>query len=120
MAEHIDFGKMGETMAVAYLRSQGLEIIEVNWQHKKYELDIVAKEGDFLVIVEVKTRRTNFFGEPEEFVKRSKQRQLIEGANAYLENKKRSEEIRFDIVSVLYNANQSKINHIRNAYTSIG
>lgn len=120
MAEHNDFGKMGESMAVAYLRSQGLEILEVNWQHKKHEIDIIAKDGEMLVMVEVKTRRTNFFGEPEEFVKRSKQKQLIEGANVYMEFKKRTEEVRFDIVSVLYNAHTSRVNHIPNAYSTIG
>jgi putative endonuclease len=119
MAEHNDFGKMGESMALAYLRSKGIEIIELNWHYKKYEIDIIAKEGNLLLIIEVKTRRTNYFGEPEEFVKRSKQKQLIEGANAFLELKKRSEEIRFDIISVLYNTHTSKINHIPNAYTAI-
>ncbi len=120
MAEHNELGKQGEDIAGAHLRGLGMEILETNWRFRKYEIDIIAKEGDFIVIVEVKTRRTNYFGEPQEFVNRAKQKQLIEGANAYIENKKLSLEVRFDIVSVLYNEQKSAVYLIREAFSAMG
>jgi putative endonuclease len=120
MAEHNDLGKKGEELALAHLRNLGMEILESNWRLRKYEVDIIAIDGDFLVIAEVKTRRTNYFGEPQEFVNRAKQRQLIEAANAYIESKNYSLEVRFDIVSVLYNSEKSVVFLIKDAFSAFG
>ncbi|HTB32178.1 MAG TPA: YraN family protein, partial [Bacteroidia bacterium] len=72
-----------------------------------------------LVIAEVKTRSSSAFGEPEVFVNRQKQRNLIKAANAYLEKKKLMLESRFDILSVMKNGEKYKVSHIQNAFYPI-
>ncbi len=116
MAEHNETGFKGEELAEKYLRNAGYEILEKNWHFGRNEIDIIAKEGDFLVIVEVKTRRTNNFGEPEEFVNRAKQRSLIAAANGYIMKKDLDLEVRFDIVSVLYNGSSYTVKQIKDAF----
>lgn len=58
-------GIEGEDFAVTFLKKLGWQILERNWRNKKAELDIIAKDGEILVFVEVKTRSTNYFGPPE-------------------------------------------------------
>src|ERR1700751_1403233 len=65
-------GKKGEEQAIAFLRELGYEIIHINWRFKHLEIDIIARENNFLVIVEVKTRKNSDFGAPETFVTKSK------------------------------------------------
>jgi putative endonuclease len=119
MNEKQKTGGEGEAKAVEYLRSIGYEILETNWRHSNQEIDIIAKDKFFLVVAEVKTRSTNAFGEPEVFVNRQKQRNLIKAANAYLERKNLMLEIRFDILSVLKTGEKYKVNHIQNAFYPI-
>ncbi len=116
MAEHNDFGTMGENLAASYLAKKGYEILERNWRFGSDEIDIIAKDKDTIVIVEVKTRRTTFFGEPEEFVTKTKQKFLIRATNNYAEKYNIDNEFRFDIVSVLFNSNTKQINHIEDAF----
>jgi len=112
-------GGEGEAEAVKYLRSIGYQILETNWRHSNQEIDIIAKDKFYLVIAEVKTRSSNAFGEPEVFVNRQKQRNLIKAANAYLEKKNLMLESRFDILSVMKNGETYKVNHIQNAFYPI-
>ncbi len=116
MAEHNELGKKGEELAEKYLRNSGYEILERNWHAGKYEIDIIARDGDFLVIAEVKTRRTNNFGEPEEFVSRTKQRALIKAANIYIEKNDIDLETRFDIISVLFVGKAYTVKQIKDAF----
>ena len=112
-------GGEGEDEAVKYLRSIGYEILERNWRHSNQEIDIIAKDKFYLVIAEVKTRSSITFGEPEAFVNRQKQRNLIKAANAYLEKKNLMLESRFDILSVMKNGENYKVSHIQNAFYPI-
>ncbi len=116
MAEHNDFGTMGENLAANYLSKKGYKILERNWRFGSDEIDIIAEDGEITVIVEVKTRRTSYFGEPEEFVTKAKQKFLIRATNNYSEKNNLDCEFRFDIVSVLFNANTKQINHIEDAF----
>jgi putative endonuclease len=116
MADHNQTGFKGEALAEKYLRNAGYEIMEKNWHFGHNEIDIIARQDDFLVIVEVKTRRTNNFGEPEEFVNRTKQRSLIKAADGYINQKGLDLEVRFDIVSVLYNGSSYTVKQIENAF----
>jgi putative endonuclease len=84
MAEHNETGKAGEELAVKYLRSKGYTILETNWRLGRNEIDIIAEADHCLVVVEVKTRHSTDFGNPESFVTREKQRLLIRAANAYI------------------------------------
>jgi putative endonuclease len=116
MAQHNDFGKKGEEMAVAYLRDKGYSILAENWIHKKSELDIVAQADNKLIVAEVKTRRGNLFGEPEEWVTKEKQRNLIKGAAAFIVEKNIDLEVRFDIISIIHSEKGTRINHIEDAF----
>jgi len=116
MAEHNDLGKLGEEIAVKYLTDKGYEILERNWHNVHKEVDIIAKDGRFLVIVEVKTRQTNAYGEPDIAVTRQKQRMLISAANAYLFRNKLDLETRFDIISIVFNNGEPDIDHIEDAF----
>jgi len=116
MAEHNDFGKKGEKLACEYLVQKGYKIMETNWQAGNYEIDIVATDKNIIVFAEVKTRHTNDFGEPEEFVTTQKQKFLIRAAGIYIERKQIIKEVRFDIISVLISGEQTKINHIEDAF----
>lgn len=118
MAEHNDLGKKGEEIAQIYLENQGYNIIYKNWRFGSDEVDIIAqKNKDFVIIVEVKTRTTSFYGEPQEFVNKQKQKYLIRAAEAFVNQKKIESEIRFDVVSVLLNKDTYKINHIEDAFS---
>ena len=116
MAEHNDLGKMGEELAVNYLIGKGYEILERNWRNKHKEIDIVAKDGETLVIVEVKTRQSDGFGEPDMAVTRQKQKCLVYAANAYVFSKRLDLDIRFDIISIVFNQGNPKIDHIEDAF----
>jgi putative endonuclease len=115
-----NIGAKGENLAKLFLEGIGFEILDCNWRHKHLEADIIAKEKNILVVVEVKTRTSNYFGEPEENVHQKKQDHLIEIANAYVETKNLEHEIRFDIVSVIIGNRKPTINHIRNAFSIMG
>ena len=119
MAEHIQTGIDGEKLSASYLKKNGYEILERNWRFKHAEIDIIARKNDMLIVAEVKTRKSNFFGEPEEFVNRQKQKLLINAANAYVEKKDLDLEVRFDIVSVLVTGKNHRINHLEDAFSPI-
>jgi len=116
MAEHNELGKQGEEIASTYLLKQGYQILDVNWRAGRNEIDIIAKDKDFLVIIEVKSRRSGTFMEPEEAVTREKQQALIRAANAYIFRKNITLETRFDIISIIHNKNETRVNHLKDAF----
>ena len=77
MATHNEFGRLGEELAVRYLMGKGYKILERNWRTIHKEIDILAKDGKDLVVVEVKTRKTDEYGDPDIAVTKQKQRLLI-------------------------------------------
>lgn len=116
MAEIHETGKNGENIAAGYLKDKGYEILATNWRFGKMEIDIIARNKDFIVFVEVKTRHSTSYGEPEMAVTRDKQRFLVRAADAYIQIKKIQLEARFDIVAVVFSSSGTKINHIENAF----
>ncbi|MGC8865895.1 MAG: YraN family protein [Bacteroidales bacterium] len=116
MAEHNELGKTGEELAAEFLKKKGFQIVATNWRFGKDEIDLIARDGEELVIVEVKTRKTNYFGEPQAFVSRVKQKALIRCANQYIRLHKFDGETRFDIVSVLITPQGNEIHHIPRAF----
>ena len=116
MAKHIALGKKGEEIAKIFLEEKGYEILETNWRHDKDEIDIIALDSEELVIVEVKTRSTDFFGEPEESVGYFKENFLIRATEAYLEENNLDIDSRFDIISIIHTKNITKITHIEDAF----
>jgi putative endonuclease len=109
-------GVEGEKIAKTHLLEKGYVILQENWRFKKYEVDIIAKNNDLLIIVEVKTRSSTVFGEPELFVTKQKQRFLIAAANEYLVSNNIDLECRFDVISVLQLNNTFSVKHLEGAF----
>ncbi|MBK9291799.1 MAG: YraN family protein [Bacteroidetes bacterium] len=116
MAEHNDLGKTGEEMALKHLRAMDYEILETNWRFGRDEIDIIARDKDTLVIIEVKTRATNWYGEPEFAVNKAKQRILIRAAEAYIMKHDLNLDTRFDIISVIISPQGKTVHHIEDAF----
>jgi putative endonuclease len=116
MSEANELGKLGEEIATSYLLKNGYKILDVNWRAGRNEIDIIARDKDFLVIIEVKARSSNTFTEPEEAVTREKQQALIRAANAYIFRKNMNLEARFDIISIIHSNNETQLNHLKDAF----
>ena len=116
MAEHNELGQRGEHIAQTFLKEKGFQILHVNWRNRKLEIDIIAMDGETLVFVEVKTRQTLIFGEPEDAVNYKKRRSLIRAANAYVLKYGFKDDARFDIISIIIERNETVINHFPDAF----
>lgn len=116
--ERIELGKIGEALALKYLKRHGYKILEQNYRSQFGEIDIIAKDKEILTFIEVKTRKSSEFGLPQESVDIHKQRQIAKVALIYLA-KRNIEEIdcRFDIVAITSLLGQKpKIELIKNAF----
>jgi len=113
-------GQRGEDAAAAYLERAGLTIVERNWRSKAGEIDIVALDGETLVLCEVKTRRTVSKGTPEEAVTPTKQRRITRLAEAYVQHAGiEPVHVRFDVVSILVLAeDRALLRHHRAAFVA--
>jgi len=117
MAQHLDLGRKGESLAKTFLEGLGYEILDENWTHGKAEVDLIAYKDRMIIFTEVKTRTGNGFGEPEDFVDRRKQRLLADAADEYIYLMDHQGEVRFDIISVLFDRNENYIlKHIEDAF----
>ncbi len=116
MAEHNTLGNDGENIAIRYLQEKGYEILDTNWRHGHLEIDIIAKNGKIVIFVEVKTRSSEKWGKPEEFVHYKKRKRLVKAAEAYLIEKDLMCEMRFDIIAVILSSGYRKIKHIEEAF----
>ena len=111
-----DLGKKGETLAAEYLSAKGFHILARNFRAGKAEIDIIALDKKILAVIEVKTRQTRYFGEPQEWVTPAKQRNLVKAANAFVKYRNFSGEVRFDVVSVIIGKQGAEIRHIPDAF----
>ena len=116
MADHNDLGKMGEELAVAFLKKEGYAILETNWTFQKAEIDIIAQKGNVLAVVEVKTRTNIDFGLPQDFVKPKKIHLLVKAVNEYVLSKNLELEVRFDIIAIHKENGEFKIRHFEDAF----
>ena len=117
MATHLDLGRKGESLAKAFLEEAGYEIMDENWTYGKAEIDLVAYKDRVIIFTEVKTRTGNGFGEPEDFVDNRKQKLLAEAADEYIYLMDHQGEVRFDIISILFDSNANyKLKHIEDAF----
>lgn len=109
-------GKQGEAVAKKYLENKGYKIIDEHYCLKGGEIDLIAKQGEFLVFVEVKARTSDEFGLPEEAVNYFKQKSLAKAIKYYLwKNKITNKNIRFDVIGIKLNGNENpEINHFEN------
>ena len=119
MAKHNDLGEKGERLAAKYLSENGYELLETNYRFGRDEVDIIANKNNLIVFVEVKTRESNYLGEPEEAVNLSKQKRIIKVANHYIVENDLDNESRFDIFGIIINQKEEKINHIIDAFSPV-
>jgi putative endonuclease len=112
-----ELGKKGEGVALRFLKRRGYRIVEKNYVCKMGEMDIIAKEKDTLVFIEVKTRTSTMFGPPQLAVNSSKQRQLSKVALNYLKEKHLEDvKARFDVVAILLRQKGEEIELIKDAF----
>ena len=111
-----ELGKKGEDLAVDYLVNKGYRILERNWRSGHKEIDIIALIDKVLAIVEVKTRKSSDYGEPDIAVGMMKQRMLAWAADAYVRYKNLEVDIRFDILSIVFTDQGPEIEHIEDAF----
>ncbi len=113
-------GREGERLAERLLKKQGLRLIRRNSRSIVGEIDLIMRERDEVVFVEVKTRSSRTWGEPEQAVTRAKQQRLIRHARQFVERHKLQEHpLRFDVVAVLMDgAAGPEIRHYRNAFVA--
>jgi putative endonuclease len=116
MAYHNELGRIGEQLAVDYLSRNGFTILERNFIYDKAEIDIIAQKEEKVIVVEVKTRNSAFFGDPQDFVTKAKIKLMVKAANEYVITNNIEMEVRFDIIAILKNQHIEKIEHFENAF----
>jgi putative endonuclease len=110
-------GKEGEEIAVSFLQQNGYEIIEQNYYYRHGEIDIIAKEGATLAFVEVKLRRSNSYGEPEESVTPKKQELLRRTAEGYIiERNIGAMNCRFDVVAIVIKEGKAECKILKDCF----
>lgn len=116
MADHNDLGKKGEDAAAAFLLKKGYRILERNYRYLKAEVDIIAQKDDTVCAVEVKTRSTPDFGDPQDFVKPKQIQRLVSALDHYITHNDLDVEARFDIVAIIKNKLGTRIEHLEDAF----
>jgi putative endonuclease len=116
MAQHNDLGKEGEKESVNYLLKHGYEILEKNYRFLKAEVDIIAKKDNVLIGVEVKTRTSDYFGDPQDFINQKKIRLLVSAIDNYVVEKDLEVEVRFDIIAIIKQKSIFQIEHLKDAF----
>jgi putative endonuclease len=100
VSDKIETGNKGETLAAEFLQHQGYEIVERNYRHGHAEIDLIVQRKDWVLFVEVKTRTSTSYGEPEDFVDSRKINKIYEAAEEWIYSTDWQGHIRFDIISV--------------------
>jgi len=117
MTDKREIGNGGEIAAREYLMQQGYAIMDTNWQYGHLEIDIIAIKENVLAFVEVKTRSSTAVSEPQMAVNQQKQKNIIRAANAYILKNRCDCEARFDIITVVKTGNETKVEHLPDAYS---
>ena len=116
MAEHNKLGEIGEELAAEHLVKNGYDILERNYTYQKAEVDIIAQKGDTLVVVEVKTRSTADFGNPQDFLKPKQIKRLVMAVDAYINENDLDVEVRFDIIAIVIEGKTVDLEHLEDAF----
>ena len=115
--EHLYLGRSGEEAACSLLKKSGYKILVRNYKNKLGEIDIIACDGDTICFIEVKSRRTDKFGLPQEAIFVLKQRKISKVALSFLKEKNLfDKKARFDVVSVIYTEGIPRLDLIKNAF----
>ncbi|MFV0565714.1 MAG: YraN family protein [Flavobacteriaceae bacterium] len=116
MAQHNELGKKGEALAVGFLVEKGYTIVAQNYRFNKAEVDIMATKEGVLAVVEVKTRSSTDFGNPQDFVKPKQIQQLVKAVDYYVISNNLNVDVRFDIIAIVRQNKQFVIEHLENAF----
>ena len=111
-----NLGRQGENLAADSYLDKGYTILERNYRFGRSEVDIIARKAKTLAIVEVKSRTSTYFGDPQSFVTKKQQRSLVLAADQYVNANGLDVAVRFDIVSIVFQQKTHKIHIIENAF----
>lgn len=116
MAKHLEQGKQAEALAAQFLIEKGYEIIKRNYRYKRAEVDIIVKKGIFLIFVEVKSLSNISYGMPEIKVNQHKITLVTQAADNYIYQINWQQQIRFDIISIIFSESEPQIMHFEDAF----
>ncbi len=116
MATQQEIGEMAEQLAQEHLLRLGYKILDTNYQYGHLELDIVAKDGEELVIVEVKGRSGLRYEHPSEAVTNGKIKRIVEAAEGYIFDKCWEGDTRFDVITVIFFKKNHELEHFKEAF----
>ena len=116
MAAHNDLGDKGEKLAIDFLIKNEYKILEKNYRYLKAEVDIIAQKEGVLAVVEVKTRSSDYFGNPQDFITPKKISLLLSAIDYYIVQRDLDVEVRFDIIAIIHQKNETKIEHLEDAF----
>ncbi|MGQ9620124.1 MAG: YraN family protein [Bacteroidales bacterium] len=116
MSDLYKLGPAGEEIAARHLEEKGYKIRNRNWKWGQKEIDIIAENKDYIVFVEVKTRKEDYYVHPRNAVTDKKQKTIILAADNYIRIFKIEKESRFDIITVVSEGQSHSIEHIENAF----
>ncbi|WBU87922.1 YraN family protein [Cellulophaga omnivescoria] len=116
MSNHNEFGKEGEKLAVQFLKDNGYTIKRLNYRYLKAEVDIIAQQQHTLAIIEVKSRSSEALQNIADTVTAKKIKLLVMAADHYVADNDLDVEVRFDIITILKNADNLKIEHLKDAF----
>ncbi|MFV0589901.1 MAG: YraN family protein [Draconibacterium sp.] len=111
-----ELGDIAEGLAVQHLEKLGYQILDRNWYYGHLELDIVARDGDELVIVEVKARSGLRYEHPSEAVTNTKIKRIVEAADAYIIERNIESDTRFDVITVIFADQKFELEHFKDAF----
>lgn len=116
MAQHNLLGSKGEMLAARFLLDKGYAVLHYNWRSGHKEIDLIAKERDTIVFVEVKSRSSEQYGNAADAVTPQKMNLLISAAESYIKRNSVNLKFRFDVVTVIGNSEPYRIEHIEDAF----
>lgn len=102
MASHNDLGRYGEEIGKSFLEQKNFEILHINWKYSYYEIDIIASKNNVLHFIEVKTRRSEQFGLPEESVDKKKLKKMMNAAEEFLFRFPVWKRVQYDVLSISF------------------
>ena len=114
MSDKIKTGNKGEKLAAEFLMKKGFEVVAKNYRFKRAEIDLIVKRDNWIIFVEVKTRSSTAYGEPEDFVDDHKTKNVFDAAEEYIYSTDWQGHIRFDIISVKLGS-EIEIEHFEDA-----
>lgn len=116
MAQHNKLGIRGEDLAEEYLKKKGYDILEKNWTYQRNEIDIIASDNQYIIFVEVKTRSSKYWGNPEDAVSVSKINRIVKAADLYIDLYNIEKPVRFDVIAIISNKTVLDIAHFEDAF----